>query len=452
MSIVWSIVFIIIILGVLCTVHELGHFWMARMLGIKAYEVSIFVGPSLVSWRRNGVDYEIRSIPVGAYVRFTEIDEEGNAVASDDPKELINSPRWKRLLVALAGPFMNLVLGFILFTCLYSFTGYNSLDIADAMYDSQFYEVLAESDRKVMTSDTIVAVNNQRVFTYLDYSYEMSEGISALDPVTLTIKSRTTGELYDLTLTPSINTRPMLGISHYPEINEKYNGWEIAEVNESQNNGHPVLQVGDYLTHVNGVSVASEDFEDYFYSMDEGDSMELTYVRNGVEYTSPCIKTMITYANQRGVIFYSYVVNDFKSFLGAVKNAALMPVSVIRLSVSVIADAFKGQVEAYNVVSGPVGMTSAVVDVVDDVDASWSYKAVYVLTLASFISLGLVFTNMLPIPGLDGMQLVLIVIEMIIGHKISKKTENIIQVIGFCILLALVIFAFASDIIRIILE
>jgi len=452
MSIFWSIVFIVIILGVLCTVHELGHFWMARSLGIKAYEVSIFVGPSLVNWRRKGVDYEIRSIPLGAYVRFTDVDEEGNAIISDDPAELVNSPRWKRLLVALAGPFMNLVLGFILFVCLYSFSGYSSLNIADAMYDSQFYNVLLETNQEVMTTDTVVAINGKRVFSYLEYSYEMYEGISSVDDVVLTIKSGTTGELYDLTLTPSINTRPMLGITHYPEINEKYNGWEVIEVNESQNNGHPVLQVGDYLTQVNGVSVTDENFDEYFYSLGEGDTMELTYYRNGVEYTSPCLMTMITYANQRGVIFYSYRVDSFKNFIGAVKAAALMPVSVVRLSISVIEDAFEGQVEAYNVVSGPVGMTSAVVDVVDDVDTTWSYKALNVLTLAAFISLGLVFTNMLPIPGLDGIQLVLIVIEMIIGHRISKKTENIIQGIGFCILIALVIFAFTSDILRIIFE
>ena len=452
MSIFWSIVFIIIILGVLCTVHELGHFWVARSLGIKAYEVSIFVGPSLVSWRRNGVEYEIRSIPIGAYVRFTDIDEEGNAITSDDPSELVNSPRWKRLLVALAGPFMNLVLGFILFVCLYSFTGYSSLDVADAMYDSQFYNVLAETNQEVMTSDTVIAINGKRVFSYIEYSYEMSEGISSIDDVVLTLRSRATGEVYDLTLTPTINTRPMLGITHYPDTDNRYNGWEVIEVNESQNNGSPVLHVGDYLTHVNGVSVASEDFEEFFYSMNEGDTMELTYIRNGVEHTDPCVKTMITYANQRGVIFYSYRVTDFKTFMGAVKAAAVMPLSVIRLSVSVIQDAFEGQVEAYNVVSGPVGMTSAVVDVVDDVDTSWSYKAITVLTLAAFISVGLVFTNMLPIPGLDGIQLILIIIEMIIGHSISKKTENIINGIGFCILIALVIFAFTSDIIRIILE
>ena len=98
---IWSIVVAILMLGLLVTVHELGHFWVARLLKIKAYEVSIFVGPKLVDWRKNDVEYSIRALPFGAYVRFTDFDENGNVVVSDDPDLLINSPRWKRLLVAL---------------------------------------------------------------------------------------------------------------------------------------------------------------------------------------------------------------------------------------------------------------------------------------------------------------------------------------------------------------
>ena len=61
---VWSIVVVIIMLGVLVTIHELGHFWVASLLKIKAFEVSIFVGPRLIHWTRKGVDYSIRLIPL----------------------------------------------------------------------------------------------------------------------------------------------------------------------------------------------------------------------------------------------------------------------------------------------------------------------------------------------------------------------------------------------------
>ena len=66
MSIVRSIIFVIIMLGVLASLHELAHFWVAKLLKIKVYEVSLLVGPKLLSWKRKGVDFSIRLISVGA--------------------------------------------------------------------------------------------------------------------------------------------------------------------------------------------------------------------------------------------------------------------------------------------------------------------------------------------------------------------------------------------------
>jgi membrane-associated protease RseP (regulator of RpoE activity) len=103
-------------------------------------------------------------------------------------------------------------------------------------------------------------------------------------------------------------------------------------------------------------------------------------------------------------------------------------------------------------VSGPIGMTTVVSDYVDDVDDSLYEKVVNIIQMAGIISIGLMFTNLLPIPGLDGNQLILIIVEMIMGRKLSKKSENAINAVGFVLLIGLVLFAFASDIIRIILD
>ena len=129
-----------------------------------------------------------------------------------------------------------------------------------------------------------------------------------------------------------------------------------------------------------------------------------------------------------------------------------MPFSIINISVRAVGRVFSGQEEVYNMVSGPIGMTTMVSEVVDDVDFSVLEKVVNVVMTAGIISIGLMFTNLLPIPGLDGMQLILIIVEMIMGHPLSKKSEGILNAIGYIMLICLVIFAFASDIIRIILE
>ena len=449
---VWSIIVAIIMLGLLVTIHELGHFWVARLLKIKAYEVSIFVGPKLVDWRKNDVEYSIRALPFGAYVRFTDFDENGNVVESDDPALLVNQPRWKRLIVALAGPFMNLLLGVLIFCVLFSVVGFATLEIGAVRPESQLEEALIREDVPFEFGDTILEVNGHRVLTAYDYMYETDRGALQSDPVVLTMRSHSTGDIYEIELVPVITERPMIGIVHYPDVDNKYNGWEVAEVSPSQNNGDPILEVGDYLTHVDGVSVADEDFNEHMDNLTSGDTMTLTYVRNGVVYEEECVKTMIAWANDRGPVLYSYRVTDLESFAKAIRTACSMPYTIINLSIKSISEVFRGQEEVYNMVSGPIGMTSVVSEYVDDVDDSFYEKTVNIVQMAGIISIGLMFTNLLPIPGLDGNQLILIIVEMIMGRKLSKKSENAINAVGFVLLIALVIFAFASDIIRIILE
>ena len=443
-----SIIAVIVILGVLVTIHELGHYWTARLLKIKAFEVSIFIGPKLLKWRHKDCDFSIRCIPFGAYVRFTEINENGEPVESDDPSLLVNQPRWKRLLVSLAGPFMNVLLGVLILIIIYTALPFNSLDVARAEADSQ----LAVASQSFQPGDTVVAVNGHPVFTYIDYYYEIDTASKPTDTVVLTMKSQNTGEKYQISLEPEINERPMLGITTYGDVSNKYKGWEIVEVNESQNNGNPVLKPGDYLTHVNGRSVAEEGFMDFLQSQTDGDTLKLNFVRNGKEMEADCAYVKMTYTNQRGVIFYSYKVTGFSGFIKACSYAVKMPVTIVNVSIKAIGDVIEGREKVYNMVSGPVGVTNVVSDVVDDVDDSAGEKIYTLAMLSAIISIGLAFTNLLPIPGLDGIQIILIIVEMIMGRPLSKKAENVINAIGFVMLLCLVIFAFASDIIRIIVE
>lgn len=428
------------------TIHELGHFWVACLLKIKAFEVSIFVGPRLIHWTRKGVDYSIRMIPLGAYVRFSELDENGETVTSDAPDLLINQPRWKRLIVAIAGPFMNVVLGILIFAALYCVTGFTSLDIGTAPQGSQL------ATQEYTVGDTIVAVNGHRVYTYLDYYYSTDSEVRRTDTIRVTLKSAETGNKYDVVLTPELKTRPMLGITTYRTTDNKYNGWEILNVDENQNKGKPVLKIGDYLVAVDGKAVADEDFQDFLDTLNEGDTMKLTFVRNGETMEKDCIKTMITYSNDRGLRLISYNTNSPERVLRAFGYAAKIPVSVIILSYKSISDVFEGKEEVYNMVSGPVGVTTVVNDVVADVDDNTGEKVYMLIMICGIISIGLTFTNLLPIPGLDGVQIILIVVEMVIGRRLSKKAEGVINVVGFFLLIALVLFAFASDIIRIFAE
>lgn len=445
MNIVASIIFVLIMLGVLATLHELGHYWMARLLKIKVFEVSIFVGPKLLKWKHKDVDFALRMIPVGAYVRFTEIDEEGKAVESKDPDLLINQPRIKRLIVALAGPAMNLVLGILIFLIMFWTTGFTSTHIIKPEKGSQ----LAAYTEMVGDGDTVKAINGVNVYTSFDLIFELDSADPSKD-LDVTIKSKESGKNYTVTLEPIIRARPMLLITVENKlVTNEYNGWKVYSVSEEQNNGNPVIKPGDYVTHINGKSVDEEDFEDFLYNITD-EVVTVTYVRDGEVHEDELVPKYVDTVNSRGITLLNYNVNTAGRFFLALGYAAKMPASIMNISIRGIKDIIAGKVKAYNLVSGPIGITTMVNDVVADEQDTFADKAYVLIMLSAVISIALAFSNLLPIPGLDGIQIVFIVVEMVIGRRLSDKAEARLTVVGFIFIVLLLIFAFVSDILRII--
>lgn len=445
MNIAASIVVVLIMLGVLATLHELGHYWMARLLKIKVFEVSIFVGPKLLKWKHKDVDFSIRMIPIGAYVRFSEIDEEGKAVESKDPDLLLNQPRIKRLLVALAGPAMNLFLGTLIFLIMFWTTGFTSTHIIKPEKGSQ----LAAYSDMVGDGDEIVSVNGVRVFSSFDLIFEMDSADPSKD-MDLTIRSKETGKKYAVTLNPVVRARPMLLITvENKQADNEYKGWKVYSVSEEQNNGNPVLKEGDFITHINGKSVDDEDFEDFLYNITD-EIVSVTYVRDGETHTDDLVPRYVDTVNSRGVTLLQYKVNTVGRFFSALGYAAKMPASMFNISVRGIKDIIAGKVKAYNLVSGPIGITTMVNDVVADEHDTFADKVYVLIMLSAVISIALAFSNLLPIPGLDGIQIIFIAVEMVIGRKLSEKAEARLTVFGFVIIVLLLILAFVSDILRII--
>ena len=102
------VILAIVMLGIIVTVHEFGHYCVGRLCGIGVVEFSVGFGPRLLGWERKGIKYSLRAIPLGGYCAFVGEDEK-----NDDPRAMNNQPVWKRFLTVLAGPFMNFVLAFV---------------------------------------------------------------------------------------------------------------------------------------------------------------------------------------------------------------------------------------------------------------------------------------------------------------------------------------------------
>ncbi len=163
----------VIVFIVLIFIHEFGHFIAARLCGVGINEFSIGMGPSLFSWKskKYGTRYGVRVLPIGGYVSMVGEDE-----ASDDESAFCNKSVWKRMAIVLAGPAMNLVLGFLLMTVIvFSQTALASTTIAEFNED-------ATSNKYLQVGDKIVAVDGVPVYTGNDAAYEiMNQGYEPID-------------------------------------------------------------------------------------------------------------------------------------------------------------------------------------------------------------------------------------------------------------------------------
>src|SRR5271157_6491389 len=102
-----SVWWLLVLIGVMILIHELGHFWAARYFDVRVDAFSFGFGPRLFGFRRGETDYRFSLIPFGGYVKMAG-EQTADGGAALDPRSLLAKPRWQRLLIAFAGPAMNI--------------------------------------------------------------------------------------------------------------------------------------------------------------------------------------------------------------------------------------------------------------------------------------------------------------------------------------------------------
>src|SRR5256885_2830057 len=117
MLVLQNVIWLLVLIGVMILIHELGHFWAGRYLNVGVEVFSFGFGPRLFGFRRGETDYRFSAILFGGYVKM--MGEQPGDENIDDPRAFLAKPRWQRLIIAFAGPFMNIVLAVALVTGLY---------------------------------------------------------------------------------------------------------------------------------------------------------------------------------------------------------------------------------------------------------------------------------------------------------------------------------------------
>ncbi|MGD8589101.1 MAG: RIP metalloprotease RseP [Chromatiales bacterium] len=450
-SILFTIASFLVALGVLITVHEFGHFWVARRLGVKVLRFSIGFGRPL--WKRigrvDGTEYVIAALPLGGYVKMLDERE-----APVDPKELQRAfnrqPLRVRSAIVAAGPLFNFLFAIIAFWLIFV-TG----DIGLKPLIGEVDQGSIAEEAGFRTDDQIIYIGDQSTATWEAVVYAlMSESLDQSEvPVRVRDKAgrelvhwlNTEGMqdlaedgqlLHNLGLTPK---RPILP----PVIGELLPG-EPAE--------QAGLESGDLLLTADDIPLESwSDWVDYVREH-PGHSISLEIERNGrllsLELTPASVSGEAGQPIGRigaSVNVPDDLLDDYRAEIrygpmAAVGQSLQKTWDLSLLMLRMMGKMVVGEVSIKNL-SGPISIA-------DSAGKSASYGVTYFIKFLAVVSVSLGVLNLLPIPVLDGGHLFFFLIEAVKGSPLSERFMEQGQKIGMLILLAIMGLAFYVDLNR----
>jgi regulator of sigma E protease len=440
-----SILAFIFILGAAVTLHEFGHFLVAKLLKIRVETFSFGFGPRLFGWKRGTTDYRISLVPLGGYVKLggdesnAPIEGEG---ASDIPanERFDLRPRWQRILVALAGPVMNVL------TAL-------SIPFAGAM----IYGVQATPPpvvRQVVPSGAAQTAGLQqgdRIVVF-DGNQNPKWRTIADDALLapgqpLPIEVERNGQRLKLTITPTPHTEEGETVGFLDFIPD-YGAVPIVVRSVEPNTpaAEAGLQTGDRIVAVNGEPVKSAEQVTQLIREHKGQPITLRVTRNGSPIDITATPRRLSDGKERLGFGPDEEIPFKRVGIGSALAAAVETNNeFLRVTGKAMGQLFAGKRSVRNTISGPIGIyrvasTSAI-------RLGWAG----VFAMLGFLSLNLGIFNLLPIPVLDGGAIFLLLIEgalAVVGMKISQTVRERIQQVGFVVVILLMVFVITNDLLK----
>ena len=436
------------LLGVLVTIHEFGHFIVARMCKVHVQRFSVGMGPVIYKkYDKHGTEFAISAIPLGGYVsmitnKLIEIEPEiSNQLNEEQLKNTFDSkPKWQRASIMFAGPLANFLLSIFIFTAIFINT-----------VDPQTIPVIKSVDQNIsystnetfLENDKIILINNTGVKDAKDINLELLSyagfsgklNFSVLrpeidDPVIVGVN------VTDFLPTSDSQTNP----SEYLGININYLVQPIiGKIITGGSADKAGLKSNDKILKIGNTNIYFADDIREKVSRNPNADLEFKVLRNDeIIYVPVKIDSEINQNIRVGVLGIAFGTS--RSFSQSLSKGTYETYNLSIKTLQFIGKMITGNMGTENL-SGPIGIAQMAGNTAQAGFLPFMY-------LMALLSISLAVINLLPIPVLDGGQLSLLALEAVRGKPLPEKVENIIYTGGAALVVMLMIFAIFNDVLR----
>ena len=430
----------ILSLSLIIVLHEFGHYWPAKYFKIKVEKFYLFfdVNFSLFKKKIGETEWGIGWLPLGGYVKIAGMIDESmdKEQMAKPPKswEFRSKPSWQRLIVMLGGVTVNFILAIIIYIGLAYSYGSSSISL-DSIEDGFVITNPILNEAGFKTGDKIITVDGQTLETYSDLRKSIIGSTY--------YQVERDGNILEIKL--PVDFLGKLSSSEDMSSFELRMPFIIQSVSEESLNKDYDIRQGDRIVSVNGQEIKYVDQLVPLLQQNSNQTIEVELIRDSFRIK----KTLnVNEDGKLGIMHGATVQNMVDLGLMKVSNNSYSLLESISVGtnnfVSFMGFYFDQLVAIFNPSTGAYKGLGGFIAIGNIFPSTWDWQSFWNTTALLSVMLGVL--NLLPIPALDGGHAMFLVYEMVSGRKPSDKFMETVQVIGFIILLALVIFANGNDI------
>lgn len=423
-----------VVLGVMVLVHEWGHFIVAKSFGVRVEIFSIGFGPRLWGWKRGDTDYRISGLPLGGYVKMA-----GDNPLEDrkgDPDEFLSKPRWQRVLIALAGPTMNIVLSIILVAGIYMKGSKQPAFLDRTMVLAGVLENSPAQKAGLAPGDKIIDVNGVSDPTWDRATLEL---MSTLPGHSISLTVDRNGQNISTSVAASPSVEDVFG---YPT-----DRLLIAAVSPGTPADRSGLQAGDEILKVNGTTLVNGAEFPPIVEKTQGAPLDLDVQRGDRTLHLTVRPANVNSGSgaprwQIGVMRTGEMVDRSLPFGSAIIESAGTNFLMARQIVYVVIELFRGHMSLKQL-EGPLGIAR-------ESGRAAREGVIELLKLMAMIGVNLAVLNLLPIPPLDGGHILMLFIEGTMRRDLSVRVKERFVTVSMVFLLLVFAIVMYNDVLRLI--